>query len=708
MSAGENIDMEAEGPPATGNKRTKTQGPSASGLPPKPKKKFPKRADVWEHFIELEDPAGKSSCRYCGLEISSDSKSAGTSGMRGHIGRCKQFKAFTESDKQKGLGMDNNGDMQAIRYDPLGFRRAVNEMVVINELPFSFVESEGWKRFCFNVLPMYKTFSRRTCTREIAAMFVKEKASLKNLLGVGKKRVSLTTDIWVSPTTSYNYMVITCHWIDENWKLQKRILSFKPITDHKGETIAGQLIDCIEEWGIEKVFTVTVDNAKANDVAVMLFAEAMRWKGVAALVQDGDFLHMRCCAHVLNLVVKDGLARVKPSIVAIRNAVKYVRSSFQRLKSFELRCETGKVSRGSLPLDCLTRWNSTYLMLKSALKLRVAFEKMLGEDKLYCDYFLEDDEKEKKKRVGPPTSSDWDEVQRLKKFLKIFFNCTLAFSASKSVTSTICYHEIVTIERNLISKCGSGDMEIRKQAHIMRDKFEKYWDGLMNMNPLVIIGSVFDPRNKMEFASLCFEKLYGKGTIECRKLHTSVTQVLKNLYNEYYIMFGQPDQTDAVEDTSDHGDPELSSAMFDLSDDDDGYETMDSLYSQMASERRSDNGSELEIYLTEKTEPKGDNGLGLSYDVLSWWKRNSVKFYVLSELAKDVLAVQVSSVASESAFSTSGRILDPYRSSLTPYMIEALICTQQWMRSSNQSQPPVASLAQMLEEVDFFESLGKF
>uniref|UniRef100_A0A0D2ZQJ4 HAT C-terminal dimerisation domain-containing protein n=1 Tax=Brassica oleracea var. oleracea TaxID=109376 RepID=A0A0D2ZQJ4_BRAOL len=77
------------------------------------------------------------------------------------------------------------------------------------------------------------------------------------------------------------------------------------------------------------------------------------------------------------------------------------------------------------------------------------------------------------------------------------------------------------------------------------------------------------------------------------------------------------------------------------------------------------------------------------------------------ELAKDVLAVQVSSVASESAFSTSGRILDPYRSSLTPYMIEALICTQQWMRSSNQSQPAVANLAQMLEEVDFFESLGE-
>nr|VDD54023.1 unnamed protein product [Brassica oleracea] len=99
---------------------------------------------------------------------------------------------------------------------------------------------------------------------------------------------------------------------------------------------------------------------------------------------------------------------------------------------------------------------------------------------------------------------------------------------------------------------------------------------------------------------------------------------------------------------------------------------------------------------------------------LTWWGDFVQKYYWdpihynqaqadlnLSELAKDVLAVQVSSVASESAFSISGRILDPYRSSLTPYMIEALICTQQWMRSSNQSQPVVANLAQMLEEVDF-------
>ena len=54
----------------------------------------------------------------------------------------------------------------------------------------------------------------------------------------------------------------------------------------------------------------------------------------------------------------------------------------------------------------------------------------------------------------------------------------------------------------------------------------------------------------------------------------------------------------------------------------------------------------------------------------------------MSHLALDVLAIPISTVASESAFSTGGRILDPFRSSLTPFMVQALVCTQDWLRGS--------------------------
>ncbi|GKE81482.1 zinc finger BED domain-containing protein RICESLEEPER 2 [Tanacetum coccineum] len=44
---------------------------------------------------------------------------------------------------------------------------------------------------------------------------------------------------------------------------------------------------------------------------------------------------------------------------------------------------------------------------------------------------------------------------------------------------------------------------------------------------------------------------------------------------------------------------------------------------------------------------------------------------------------KVSTVASESAFSASGRILDPYRNALAPNIVEALVCTQDWIRTSS-------------------------
>jgi len=89
--------------------------------------------------------------------------------------------------------------------------------------------------------------------------------------------------------------------------------------------------------------------------------------------------------------------------------------------------------------------------------------------------------------------------------------------------------------------------------------------------------------------------------------------------------------------------------------------------------------SELVKYLDEEIEVgKSD------FDVLLWWKVNSPRFPLLSEMARDVLAIPVSSVASECAFSTGGHILDSFRSSLTPKLVQALVCLQDWLRSEPQ------------------------
>ena len=43
-------------------------------------------------------------------------------------------------------------------------------------------------------------------------------------------------------------------------------------------------------------------------------------------------------------------------------------------------------------------------------------------------------------------------------------------------------------------------------------------------------------------------------------------------------------------------------------------------------------------------------------------------------IARDVLAIPVLTVASESAFGIGGWVLDTFRTSLTPRIVEALIC----------------------------------
>ncbi|KAK1381887.1 hypothetical protein POM88_019622 [Heracleum sosnowskyi] len=97
---------------------------------------------------------------------------------------------------------------------------------------------------------------------------------------------------------------------------------------------------------------------------------------------------------------------------------------------------------------------------------------------------------------------------------------------------------------------------------------------------------------------------------------------------------------------------------------------------QMNKNDQHENKSDLCKYLSDTLVKEAD-----PFDILNWWKTNSSKYPVLSEMARNVLSVPVSTVASESAFSTRGRILDSYRSSLRPKTVEALVCAQNWLRS---------------------------
>lgn len=66
-------------------------------------------------------------------------------------------------------------------------------------------------------------------------------------------------------------------------------------------------------------------------------------------------------------------------------------------------------------------------------------------------------------------------------------------------------------------------------------------------------------------------------------------------------------------------------------------------------------------------------------DVLSFWRSNKSKYTVLSVMARDILSMPITTVASESSFSIGSQIISKYRSSITPDNAEALLCTRSWL-----------------------------
>lgn len=668
-------------------------------MAPKPKKQYVPRSDVWDHFDKPKD-SKKVSCNYCKSVFKHESRS-GTTVLWNHNKICKEYKASLESTTQQNLvnSSEASGQLVAIGFNQDACRKATAKMIVLDELPFTFVERPGFTHFCEIAVPKFVIPSRTTITKDIVQMYVNEKAILMSLFSKSKQRLCLTTDLWTATTTSISYMVITAHFVDENWDLQRKIISFKPVTDHKGETIANRLKSCMIEWGVDKIFTVTVDNASSNDNAIKLLKEKlMTWRD-DALILGGEFMHVRCCAHILNLIVKDGLEEIDSSVNAIRNAVKYLRSSDIRFQSFQRRLPLGnKVTRGSFVLDVNTRWNSTYLMLEAALKFRTTFDLMAANDIPYAAYFSD------VTMDGPPLHEDWNKASRLKIFLEMFYESTLAFSATKTVTSSSCYDEICSIEEALIRLSNDPDPKVRNMAPPMREKFDKYWDGLVKINPMLIVASVFDPRSKMAYATTVFEQMYGKDSSIFTDMKEKVESLLRKLFAAYKLSHSK-NMDMSKQSESGQADGLVTNMTVGGSSSSRRRSIFSTIYQQQQSENQCANSpNELAIYLVEKVEVETANHLGRPYDLLNWWKVNSVKFPVLSEVARDVLAIPVSTVSSESAFSTAGRILDPYRSSLTPPMVEVLILSQNWIRTAFLSDKQ-KSIQQMLNEHEFMGSL---
>ena len=83
------------------------------------------------------------------------------------------------------------------------------------------------------------------------------------------------------------------------------------------------------------------------------------------------------------------------------------------------------------------------------------------------------------------------------------------------------------------------------------------------------------------------------------------------------------------------------------------------------------NSSELDRYLAlQEDEEK---------DPLLWWQAHVKEFPIISDMARDYLTIQATSVPSEQAFSIAGNTISKTRNRLLPETARACLCLKSWI-----------------------------
>ncbi|CAI9301032.1 unnamed protein product [Lactuca saligna] len=514
----------------------KVDNPTNDQVPQEKEKKtkeFNPRSKFWNEFERYKDENGVQRCKYkhCGGgNYKCESGSYGTKNLGYHLNKCKVYLAtLNGGQKQLTFQYGDENKLSAWKFDQKQSRKALAHMLVVDELPFSFVE----------------------------------------------------------------------------------------------------------EWEIENVFTISVDNASANDVAIDFLKKSFQNSNKCLL--NGKWMHIRCIAHILNLVVQDGIKKVDKAVEIVRWAVKWIRQSPSRIHKF---IEFAKVANPGitkhLKRDVPTRWNSTYHILEITQAYEKTFERYDLEE---FDFRYEIE----KVGLSIPSSSDWERVRNVCHFLKPFHDVTLRISGTLYVTSNTCIEDIYSI-RTLLDDAIS-DSSLCDIALAMKIKFDKYFGDIEKMKLLLYFALILDPRNKVKYLVILLEDRYGEKEVEAKKKY--IMGSMYELYNDY-IRIHSPSSTSSTAEST------TSSSILGKRQNSDFMAPNPPLRNKLREKMKTnivESIGELEKYLQESVEDDSE-----MFSILDWWKVNSPRFPVLSLMARDVFAIPVSTVASESVFSTSGRI----------------------------------------------------
>jgi hypothetical protein len=626
-----------------------------------------RKNDVFENFLlcKMSDNTVKARCKKC-LKFYS---AASNSSLRSHVAKHCASLATVPEEGQTSMARDGT----IFSYSEERVREQFASFVIQDALPFNHFDNPRLTKVIQDTLqPRYTQVTRSTLKRKAMKMWKTAKKDLVTLFENLNTSVNLTTDVWSAPHgLPGSYICVTAHWVDPStWQMMKRTIAFENFEyPHTGENLFYMLKSVMAYFKIEqKVFTISFDNASNNTNAVE------KLKLTYTPVCNGAFYHGRCVAHILNLVVQDGL-----NVVELREIRHNFKTMLQdvflsgkaRYKNYMKLCKETDSIFLTPNWDMPTRWSSTHKMYQCALRQKETLKHF--HDKLV--------------RKGLASESfsnqNWAIIEKIVNLLKVFKNATTLLSGVYYPTSYLVINQIWLICETL----GEYEYEgviFEKMIEAMKKKLKKYFEEV----PLVFTcAAALNPLVNVSGVEVLLEKitadlgLYNDDPMFEMREKDRFNTHFKTLFMVYFQKYGSSSASSSAGSSFFPTHQTSQNPVINM------YNMIRNENSKRArGERASSNTSELVRYTsTNYLDTMGLEEMS-TFDILDWWKTREEQYPVLSAMARDLLSVQASTVASESAFSTSGRVLSIRRTRLTPASLEMCICLKDHLDAHQRTQ----------------------
>lgn len=402
--------------------------PSVENSSPTKRRKLTSK--VWEEFTKFEGKNGKvwAKCKHCKKKFDGSSKK-GTTHLNNHVKRCRSSKNNEENGGKLADHYHENGNLT----NPV----VVEGKFVINQELNHLDVIRAIIKYGFSKLNLIKP--------DIFLVYAEEKEKLLKYLSKLSCRFNLAIRL------EDGCLLMALRFIDDNWKLKQKMISFHGKYNYFSTTFTDVLLD----WNINKKTRSVVVNVDSEEVNKTV-SSWMTEQGLLPFV--GPLLSARCLADFLKSYSRNESNREADKI---RKSFDYVRKPSNKHK-FQMAIERAESMGKKVISRSFPKWLYGFDRLEIAVGYKEAFLELEVMD---YDFKLINLAKE-----------EWDKATAVYEYLKILNDAAQCLSDTKYTTANVFFPKVCELYLNLLLWERADKYFVRELAVCVKERFfSKYW-----------------------------------------------------------------------------------------------------------------------------------------------------------------------------------------------------------------------------------------